>query len=927
MKRLFAISALLMFFAVNSFSRAVFFTNPTVEFPAGVEPSIIDGHKYYQQDVLWVWEDGGEVINLHNEQDRDFIWSVDVTGDLTLADGHYLTQSGTHYEIHGSEIYFDGTTGTITVTATNPDFQGVAYSCSYTIIYHVQKESKKWDFNSSEWHLRGNHWDGSISQMSSHDTSPKYHKYQQTIHNVDGGEFAQEAEGLLFYAHNGDLGGNNPSGNTPAEDRFLCLTTGSSFTIPHSWFSGYANPRVRIKMGRFGGNGIKLDITNAKDALQKPITSSYEIGGSVWWGNKGDNNYRGEYHFFINDKNTDFTVKVQGNQYGYWLMLLTVEVYDSPEIKTENDVLGTCYQFLNWEGGTAASGDFYLHFRGKAEQSHVDANTITTTGNVTCNSSNLSDMNGSSAEKHHYTSNVGEYGTFRFRLDCYTHDGQYVTDYAWRSHSVGYMQKRNYPYTWDFTDVKTYYADGMQQEDNIANNTASAATVYSYQNNYNPVARNLWGKNENGDYALQLAADGAHDVHYCGGSQLWYGNTIIPELQYLAFTPVNFDRAYNGAMTITDGGLKFDQNMRDWWLWRIMIPQVPNNAVIYVRAHKERTDNFYNVGYYYGDATNKTEKSTFSTNALTETVVAREVAVVNDNSGDVIYAIPAPSATTNVTLFFQGVTVRKISVSVDPKTVNIKGYATESRDHAIDASLLPYFTGKDMATYLVSNPDYDGLTVTLTDAGASTGNYVIPANTGCVIRNKTDNNVLDMMATNNGFHLFVPDMHDDEESEGKFADVETNNQFMVPAVAGMESGVPSSSTVNGKDMVNYVLTYKYYKFNGGTLTGPFSGEEKFYRVYSKQTIKLHPNCAYMQLPAESVIPEGAGAAPRAPMFSFVFEDGEQTTTGIDNLYLEEENTPATSQNAEWYTLSGQKLNGRPSQRGFYIVNGKKVMVK
>jgi hypothetical protein len=46
------------------------------------------------------------------------------------------------------------------------------------------------------------------------------------------------------------------------------------------------------------------------------------------------------------------------------------------------------------------------------------------------------------------------------------------------------------------------------------------------------------------------------------------------------------------------------------------------------------------------------------------------------------------------------------------------------------------------------------------------------------------------------------------------------------------------------------------------------------------------------------------------------------TTGISDIAVTFDAEPDT-----YYTLSGQKLNGRPTQRGFYILNGKKVMVK
>lgn len=52
-----------------------------------------------------------------------------------------------------------------------------------------------------------------------------------------------------------------------------------------------------------------------------------------------------------------------------------------------------------------------------------------------------------------------------------------------------------------------------------------------------------------------------------------------------------------------------------------------------------------------------------------------------------------------------------------------------------------------------------------------------------------------------------------------------------------------------------------------------------------------------------------------------FEDEE--TTGISQLTDDSED----QQNQTWYTLDGRRLNGQPTQKGIYMVKGKKVMVK
>ena len=77
------------------------------------------------------------------------------------------------------------------------------------------------------------------------------------------------------------------------------------------------------------------------------------------------------------------------------------------------------------------------------------------------------------------------------------------------------------------------------------------------------------------------------------------------------------------------------------------------------------------------------------------------------------------------------------------------------------------------------------------------------------------------------------------------------------------------------------------------------------------------NKAYLPVP-NSVVDALSSSDAR---LTFVFEDGE--TTGIHSI----ENGKMTMENGAWYTLGGQKLNSKPSTKGLYIVNGKKVVVK
>ena len=52
---------------------------------------------------------------------------------------------------------------------------------------------------------------------------------------------------------------------------------------------------------------------------------------------------------------------------------------------------------------------------------------------------------------------------------------------------------------------------------------------------------------------------------------------------------------------------------------------------------------------------------------------------------------------------------------------------------------------------------------------------------------------------------------------------------------------------------------------------------------------------------------------------------DDTETGIENSQLSTLNSQLSTDT--WYTLDGRKLNGKPTQKGLYIVNGKKVIIR
>lgn len=99
---------------------------------------------------------------------------------------------------------------------------------------------------------------------------------------------------------------------------------------------------------------------------------------------------------------------------------------------------------------------------------------------------------------------------------------------------------------------------------------------------------------------------------------------------------------------------------------------------------------------------------------------------------------------------------------------------------------------------------------------------------------------------------------------------------------------------------------QYYCFLGES-AGDDAG--KFVRVLTNP-VTVNPFRAYIKV-------TGASLAPSLDV------NTDDIVTAIQNMY----NVPSTMSDDGWYTLQGVKLNGKPTEKGVYIYNGKKVVIK
>lgn len=718
----------------------------------------------------------------------------------------------------------------------------------------------------------------------------------------DNADMMWDTEGLIFktgsnlsciYNEFDGVVDHSKTGTRYDPDRYVGILPGGSFTIP----ALKAGDRVEIFMGSgegSGGNACKFNITGALDAIGNAIdpTDIYNGGGSHWeWNMGGESRYRGAYQFISTGGDMTFTMNG-----GSMTKLYTIKIYRGAKTATvdctrqksvtyNNDVYdGYTYSFNNdWRTTTPAKSAITLHYRGKGERLRTPT-VVHTSGNISTGSDNLFyDVVGdNSAPFIFYKSKKGDYGMFRMRVEDLELGYKYVADYALQNITVGYLEKKNYPYTWDFTDLLGYVETDARilgertNVDGYDPRTIDENEAYEIEFMNNSVGEDVkaveqWKEYDaDGDipagYGLQINNEPYGGGCMWAGGQLYAGDQPFDETYFLSIkVPESLDndgklqpdinKNYNGGVRICDEGLCLTGGN-----WTITLPQVSTDAAVYIRAHQVGTKAIYAA---VGDVKNNASFTYEGT--------------ATDGTKDKIYAIKGTGE--DMKLMFNNLIIKKIAVSTDPKTVNAKGWATESRARVIDPTLTSYMTGKDMRTYIVTGYNFPEKQVTLMrvdddDDDEDFEGYLIPiASNGddkaCIIRNFGGEKV---KILNDGFHLFIPDMHDSEKKkwneEKKIVnEVETDEQAFNNLL------VSQLSPTNGTNIpymssdgvyTNYAFSCTYYDIKPETAeitnNTPHTGDQAFYRIaYGGAT--SNGNQAYLPI----LVPKKAGsrAAVRA----------------------------------------------------------------
>lgn len=768
----------------------------------------------------------------------------------------------------------------------------------------------------------------------------------------DNADMIWDTEGLIFKTGsnqsciNNEFGGvvdHSKTGTRNDPDRYVGILPGGSFTIP----ALKKGDRVEIFMGSgdgSGANACKFNITGALDAIGNAIDPAdiYNGGGSPWEYNKGgESRYRGAYQFISTGGDMTFTMNG-----GSMTKLYSIKIYKGAKTSTvdctrnqsqtyNGEVYdGYTYSFNNdWNTTTPAKSAITLHYRGKGERLRTPT-VVHTSGNISTGSDNLfyAEVGDNNAPFIFYKSKKEDYGMFRMRVEDLELGNKYVADYALQNITVGYLIKKNYPYTWDFTDLTGYVETNARisgERTNVVGydpRTIDEDEAYEIEFMNNSVGENVKAVEQwksyakSGDipagYGLQINNEPYGGGCMWAGGQLYageqafdetFGLSILPPLNSDGNTDVNY--VYNGGVRICAEGLCLTGGN-----WRILIPKVGGQEVasVYIRAKQVGSrDITAGVG-----------------NAETAFTY---VGTATDGTGDKIYAVTGTG--DDMTLFFNNLIIKKIAVSQDTKTVNKLGYATESRNVEIDPELMGYMTGTGLKAYTVTNVTYgdkagDKASVTLTEIPSD--NVMGPATSGdhkaYIIYNTDETKAVSILS--GGFHLFVPDMHDiSSASKHKKSILETEegnnhlrshiNSGPIPQTEVIERVNPQTEETEEVNYTNYLMNYKYIGPDGEQHEGP----EAFYRAASGAS--LGNNKAYLQLLTEKVKPSEANGNNGAK-FAIIFVNEEQgtETTSLDGV----KSTETLSGDNAIYTLSGVKVS-KPEKGGIYVKNGKKFIVK
>lgn len=370
------------------------------------------------------------------------------------------------------------------------------------------------------------------------------------------------------------------------------------------------------------------------------------------------------------------------------------------------------------------------------------------------------------------------------------------------------------------------------------------------------------------------SSNAANNRPFAQGQEIKAGtnNTVLPELKGLLFNLVknyskNFQIVCNGSEDKGHTYLSLKGNTH-----YVTIQSVPAKAMVYIE-HNGSNEMF-----------NLNTKDVDSLNTFKN---------CNENR---VSVYQLRDAAKDLTFCVQNCKLYRIAIVKDNKTIGVKGkdyikYATYSQSYPVDYSLNAILNGTAVTAYSVVSTNYK--------SNATSVNFTeLPGN-----QSASDEGVILKTSGNLGesHPIFTTDVNSDPKKL-------TNNALVGTGDKGTEF-----DTAKQNGFQNYILATKYFHLDkdenpsGDVIDG---NQQCFYK-WVKGNAKS--NLAYLQLKNPSN-PSNAKTV--------IYLDWFGDTTGIHGMTAPSQVTSGKT----YYTLDGRKVTS-PTQKGIYIINGKKIIIK
>lgn len=383
-----------------------------------------------------------------------------------------------------------------------------------------------------------------------------------------------------------------------------------------------------------------------------------------------------------------------------------------------------------------------------------------------------------------------------------------------------------------------------------------------------------WGKTVDGKTLEYGSSNASNSRTFAQGQEIKAGasNTPLPELKGLLFNLVkNYSNRFqivceNGSEAKGDTYLFLNGGTH-----YVTIQSVPANAMVYIE---------HNGG----------DKEMFNLNTLG----VKSIKTITNSNNNRVSVYQLGNTTKDLTFCVQNCKLYRIAVVKDNKTIGsadkdkdyIK-YATYSQSYPVDYSLNERLNGTAVTAYSVS-ADYqsNATSVNFTELP----NNQSAAGEGVIL--KTSGNL------GESHPIFTTDVNTTPQKP-------TSN-----ALVGTGDEATKFDDAKKDGYQNYILTTKYFHLDKDDQV--IDGTQQCFYKWVRGDAKS--NFAYLQLKN----PSSNTTAAKTVIYLDWFGD----TTGIHGMTAPSQVTSGKT----YYTLDGRKVTS-PTQKGIYIINGKKIIIK